>query len=81
MWNKSWCTDEFGNVFPSIVGNKVRDSLAEFYVGSISRSGLNWWLHMDPSKPYTILDQDNPMKVCVEGGHYSVLAIACRKVV
>ncbi len=79
MWNKSWCTDEFGNVNTHLIGKRVKSELAEFYVESFTQSGLNWWLHMDATKPFKIINPDNPMKVCVESGHYSVLAICCKQ--
>lgn len=79
MWDKSWCTDEFGNINTNLIGKRVKDDLAEFYVENFTMSGVNWWLHMDPTKPYVILNPMNPMKVCVESGHYSVMAICCRQ--
>ncbi len=74
---KTWCTDNYCNPRTDLIGKKVKDSLAEFFVGSISRSGLNTYLIMDKDKPFKILNKENKMRVCVESGHYMALAITC----
>lgn len=71
------CIDVYGNIESNIVGKVVSNKLAKFTVKDTVQKGLDWYLIMDKDKYFEIVDESNPMKICVKQGNYMVLAGSC----
>lgn len=71
------CTDKYGNILNNIVGKVVFDKLAKFTVKDTVQKGLDWYLIMDKDEYFEIINENNPMKICVEQGNYMALAGSC----
>ena len=54
------------------IGDEVQDKTVRFFIGAINDS--HELCSIDKSKPWTLLDERDPMAACIRQGNYAVTA-------